>query len=107
MNVKHILIPVSIVLLPLLLCGTHNRAGEITYEQIGDLTIRATITTYTLKPVAFQRTEIPFNCFGVMAHITMVPRVKWKRVSSSERYKDQLLHCHPYVSRKSRHTPCR
>lgn len=29
------------------LSGTHNRAGEITYEQIGPLTIRATITTYT------------------------------------------------------------
>lgn len=32
-------------------CGavhaTHNRAGEITYEQIDDVTIRATITTYT------------------------------------------------------------
>ncbi len=27
--------------------ATHNRAGEITYEQIGDLTIRATIVTYT------------------------------------------------------------
>jgi len=27
--------------------ATHNRAGEITYEQIGDLTIRVTITTYT------------------------------------------------------------
>ncbi len=27
--------------------ATHNRAGEITYEQIGDVTIRATITTYT------------------------------------------------------------
>ncbi len=27
--------------------ATHNRAGEITYEQIGPLTIRATITTYT------------------------------------------------------------
>ena len=29
------------------LLATHNRAGEITYVQIGDLTIRATITTYT------------------------------------------------------------
>ncbi len=29
------------------LSATHNRAGEITYEQIGPLTIRATITTYT------------------------------------------------------------
>ncbi len=27
--------------------ATHNRAGDITYEQIGVLTIRATITTYT------------------------------------------------------------
>lgn len=29
------------------LFGTHNRAGEITWEQIGPLTIRLTITTYT------------------------------------------------------------
>jgi len=29
------------------LYGTHNRAGEITYEQIDELTIRATIVTYT------------------------------------------------------------
>ncbi len=27
--------------------ATHNRAGEITYRQTGDLTIEATITTYT------------------------------------------------------------
>ncbi len=27
--------------------ATHNRAGEITYEQTGDLSIRATIVTYT------------------------------------------------------------
>lgn len=27
--------------------ATHNRAGEITYEQISDLTIRMTLTTYT------------------------------------------------------------
>lgn len=27
--------------------ATHNRAGEITYEQIGPLTFRVTITTYT------------------------------------------------------------
>ncbi|MCB0666954.1 MAG: gliding motility-associated C-terminal domain-containing protein [Saprospiraceae bacterium] len=33
--------------------ATHNRAGEITYEQIGDLTIRVTITTYT-KTSSFQ-----------------------------------------------------
>jgi len=33
--------------------ATHNRAGEITYEQIGPLTIRVTITTYT-KTSSFQ-----------------------------------------------------
>ena len=27
--------------------ATHNRAGEITYRQIGEYTIEATITTYT------------------------------------------------------------
>ncbi len=29
------------------LWATHNRAGEITYEQISDLTLRITVTTYT------------------------------------------------------------
>ncbi len=33
--------------LPCFAWATHNRAGEITYEQIGDLRIRATIITYT------------------------------------------------------------
>ncbi|MCB0656724.1 MAG: gliding motility-associated C-terminal domain-containing protein [Saprospiraceae bacterium] len=35
------------ILAPGRLWATHNRAGEITYEQIGDLTIRVTIVTYT------------------------------------------------------------
>ncbi len=35
------------VLATLSLWATHNRAGEITYEQIDDLTIRIKITTYT------------------------------------------------------------
>ncbi len=44
---------VTIFSLLILICfsvesyATHNRAGEITYEQIDELTIRATITTYT------------------------------------------------------------
>ena len=40
-----------LLLLTFLYCeditATHNRAGEITYVQIGELTIRVTITTYT------------------------------------------------------------
>jgi hypothetical protein len=37
----------AVVFLSYGLFATHNRAGEITYVQIGDLTIRVTITTYT------------------------------------------------------------
>ncbi len=48
----------------LLLCldasATHNRAGEITYEQIGELTIRVTITTYTrTSSVQADRDSLP------------------------------------------------
>ena len=31
----------------LLVYGTHNRAGEITYEQLDDLSYRITVITYT------------------------------------------------------------
>lgn len=34
-------------ILPQLAWSTHNRAGEITYEQIDDQTIKVTVTTYT------------------------------------------------------------
>lgn len=45
--------------LPFVAHATHNRAGEITYEQIGELTIRATITTYTrTSSVAADRDEL-------------------------------------------------
>lgn len=38
---------ILILILPVVGMATHNRAGEITYVQIGALTIRMTITTYT------------------------------------------------------------
>lgn len=37
----------SLLLFPLGLWATHNRAGEITYEHISGLTYRITVTTYT------------------------------------------------------------
>lgn len=41
------------------LFATHNRAGEITFEQIGPLTIKATVTTYTMtSSVAADRDSI-------------------------------------------------
>lgn len=42
-----ILCGLIVLLLPQSIHATHNRAGEITYEQLDDQTIRATITTYT------------------------------------------------------------
>ncbi|WP_236974927.1 gliding motility-associated C-terminal domain-containing protein [Membranihabitans maritimus] len=44
---KIFFLAVTFLLLSFTGYATHNRAGEITYEQIGDLTIRITIVTYT------------------------------------------------------------
>ena len=44
---KRIVFIIACISVQLYAYGTHNRAGEITYEQIDQLTIRATITTYT------------------------------------------------------------
>lgn len=49
-SVRQALLPLALLLLPLALWGTHNRAGEIRIEQVGncaDLTVRATVITYT------------------------------------------------------------
>lgn len=45
--IKKILILLTMIMASLQADATHNRAGEITYEQIGPLTIRMTVTTYT------------------------------------------------------------
>lgn len=47
MVIRSILTLGLVVITWTLVLATHNRAGEITYEQIGDLTIRITIVTYT------------------------------------------------------------
>lgn len=46
-NLNRLFLSFILILFTICVYGTHNRAGEITYEQIGELTIRATITTYT------------------------------------------------------------
>lgn len=53
--------------------ATHNRAGEITYEQIGELTIRATITTYT-KTSSVPADRDTLELFWGDGTSTMVPR---------------------------------
>ena len=58
----------AIFLLPNLLQATHNRAGEISVEQVGDcqtsLTVKATITTYTkASSIAADRDSLQI-CWG-------------------------------------------
>jgi len=45
----------------ILLSATHNRAGEITYNQISDLTFEVTITTYTYTLSAADRDELDID----------------------------------------------
>ncbi len=54
--------------------ATHNRAGEITYEQIGSLTIRVTITTYTrTRGSEVDRNSLPL--FWGDGKMDSIPRV--------------------------------
>ena len=41
--------------------GTHNRAGEITYKQLSDLTFEITIWTYTFTLSAADRDQLPVD----------------------------------------------
>ncbi|MGA1978189.1 MAG: gliding motility-associated C-terminal domain-containing protein [Bacteroidales bacterium] len=45
----------------LILSATHNRAGEITYKQISDLTYQITVTTYTYTLSAADRPHLDVN----------------------------------------------
>ncbi len=66
------------VLLPLSAFATHNRAGEITYKQISDLTYRITVITYTStgpEPVADRpQLEVQFGD-GTKAEVARVEEV--------------------------------
>lgn len=44
---RHFLFFFSLLMLPFLASATHNRAGEITYSQLDELTIECVVTTYT------------------------------------------------------------
>ena len=43
----HVFLAIGLILIAPSLYATHNRAGDITYVQIGPLKIRLTVTTYT------------------------------------------------------------
>ncbi|MDP6908060.1 MAG: hypothetical protein QF371_01080, partial [Flavobacteriales bacterium] len=53
--------------------ATHNRAGEITYEYLGGLSFRATITTYTVPDSPADRPWLELNWGD--GTIDTVPRV--------------------------------
>ena len=69
---RHILI-IAFLLSGMEAWATHNRAGEITYVQIGELTIRAIITTYT-KTSSIPADRDTLQLFWGDGTSTMVPR---------------------------------
>jgi gliding motility-associated-like protein len=58
---KRFLVVVLFVLNILTLSATHNRAGEITYVQLSDLTYEITITTFTYTKSYADRQELNIN----------------------------------------------
>ena len=44
-----------------MLSATHNRAGEITYRQISELTYEVTVTTFTYTLSAADRDELEIS----------------------------------------------
>jgi hypothetical protein len=56
--------------------ATHNRAGEITYVQISDLTYRVTVTTFTYTLSRADRPKLT---------------VEWGDNTTSEAYRDSIL----------------
>ncbi|MEA3317741.1 MAG: hypothetical protein U9R54_07265, partial [Bacteroidota bacterium] len=66
---RKILILLTLIIFTISVYATHNRAGEITYKQLSDLTFEITITTYTYTLSAADREELEVswgdNTFGM------------------------------------------
>lgn len=72
---KKILI-ISLLLLQFVTCfATHNRAGEITYKQISDLTYKFTLITYTYTPSAANETRDYLEMQWGDNTTSMIPRI--------------------------------
>ncbi|MEA3449349.1 MAG: gliding motility-associated C-terminal domain-containing protein [Bacteroidota bacterium] len=56
--------------------ATHNRAGEITYEQISDLTYKITITTYTCTGPGYTADRPELTIFWGDNTSSILPRVE-------------------------------
>lgn len=60
-HMRQTLATLIILLCSLAAWATHNRAGEITYEHLGGLTFRATITTYSVPDSPADRPWLELN----------------------------------------------
>ncbi len=75
-HIKKLLLSIAIILCVTPLMATHNRAGEITYVQLSDLTYEITITTftYTLSPADRPTLDIEWgdNTISTAIRISML-----------------------------------
>jgi len=100
MNVKYKL-TAALLLIAIAASGTHNRAGEITYEQIGNLTIRAVITTYT-KTSSIPADRDTLILFWGDGSFTRVPRSNGNGMSLPNDIKvNYYIATHTYPGRAS------
>lgn len=79
------------------LSATHNRAGEITYEQLDDLTIRATIVTYT-KTSSFGADRDSLTLYWGDGDSTFVRRTSAEELPNDIK-KNEYVSDHTYPTR--------
>jgi fibronectin type 3 domain-containing protein len=85
-----------LILNSLILSATHNRAGEITYVQISDLTYEITITTFTYTLTIADRQELDVN-WGDYS-ISTAPRINGHGEILPNYYKKNIykkIHTYP------------
>ncbi|HIE15747.1 MAG TPA: hypothetical protein EYP69_02365, partial [Bacteroidales bacterium] len=88
MNLKQLLISLSFLLQVSFLFATHNRAGEITYRQIGPLKYEITLVTYTYSLSIADRPSL---------------EVSWGDGTSSIVYRDEKISLPNYYNRNTYH----
>ncbi|MCF8296861.1 MAG: gliding motility-associated C-terminal domain-containing protein [Saprospiraceae bacterium] len=92
---KKLLLSISFILFALLQAiATHNRAGEITYEHIQNLTYKFTLVTYTYKPSPADRPEL--ELFWGDGTSDTIPRNYYTDLSSVMR-KNVYIGYHTYL----------
>ncbi len=75
--------------------ATHNRAGEITYKQIGEYTYEITLITYTLKGAPADRDYLDIQ-FGDGTFATVKRIEKFTMTSDQTYYRNKYVVTHKY-----------